>query len=322
MSPPLGGGASPQSRSPRAGPQLGAAQAPRAGALAPSPPRVTLGRRRCRTLCPPPSPCPRYQGPAVMAALPAAQRPKTSPKSVKFLFGGLAGLSAGLLRQATYTTTRLGIYSVLLERFGGADGTPPPFLAKAAMGMTAGAAGAFVGTPAEVALIRMTADGRLPPGERRGYRNVFDALVRMAKEEGVLTLWRGCIPTMARAVVVNAAQLASYSQSKQFLLDSGHFRDDILCHFCASMISGLVTTAASMPVDIVKTRIQNMRTIDGKPEYRNGLDVLLKVVRYEGFFSLWKGFTPYYARLGPHTVLTFIFLEQMNKWYQRLFLSA
>ncbi|XP_005062303.2 PREDICTED: mitochondrial 2-oxoglutarate/malate carrier protein [Ficedula albicollis] len=129
-------------------------------------------------------------------------------------------------------------------------------------------------------------------------------------------------PSGARAVVVNAAQLASYSQSKQFLLDSGHFRDDILCHFCASMISGLVTTAASMPVDIVKTRIQNMRTIDGKPEYRNGLDVLIKVVRYEGFFSLWKGFTPYYARLGPHTVLTFIFLEQMNKWYQRLFLSA
>lgn len=51
-------------------------------------------------------------------------------------------------------------------------------------------------------------------------------------------------------------------------------------------------------------------------------DVLVKVVRYEGFFSLWKGFTPYYARLGPHTVLTFIFLEQMNKWYKRLFLSA
>ena len=32
---------------------------------------------------------------------------------------------------------------------------------------------------------------------------------------------QGCGPTMARAVVVNAAQLASYSQSKQFLLDSG-----------------------------------------------------------------------------------------------------
>ncbi|NWI92304.1 M2OM protein, partial [Pitta sordida] len=241
-------------------------------------------------------------------------------------------LSAGLLRQATYTTTRLGIYSVLLERFGGADGTPPPFLAKAAMGMTAGAAGAFVGTPAEGGALGVTPPLVSPHHTVcEGYRDGAGGFKE--EEEGPggcpnfppppnFRLPQGCIPTMARAVVVNAAQLASYSQSKQFLLDSGHFRDDILCHFCASMISGLVTTAASMPVDIVKTRIQNMRTIDGKPEYRNGLDVLVKVVRYEGFFSLWKGFTPYYARLGPHTVLTFIFLEQMNKWYQRLFLSA
>uniref|UniRef100_A0A8C6SM99 Mitochondrial 2-oxoglutarate/malate carrier protein n=1 Tax=Neogobius melanostomus TaxID=47308 RepID=A0A8C6SM99_9GOBI len=284
----------------------------------------------------------------------ADTKPKTSPKAVKFLFGGLAGmgatvfvqpldlvknrmqlagqgtkareyktsfhclvsilknegvsgvytgLSAGLFRQATYTTTRL-------------DGRPPNFLMKAGIGMTAGAVGAFVGTPAEVALIRMTADGR------RGYSNVFNALARITREEGVTTLWRGCVPTMARALVVNAAQLASYSQSKQALLDSGYFGDDILCHFCASMISGLVTTAASMPVDIVKTRIQNMKMIDGKPEYKNGLDVLMRVVGKEGFFSLWKGFTPYYARLGPHTVLTFIFLEQMNRLYKKHMLDG
>lgn len=37
------------------------------------------------------------------------------------------------------------------------DRVLPP---QALIGMTAGATGAFVGTPAEVALIRMTADGR------------------------------------------------------------------------------------------------------------------------------------------------------------------
>lgn len=300
------------------------------------------------------------------------KRSRGSPKAIKFLFGGLAGmgatffvqpldlvknrmqlsgqggrakeyktsfhavttilkaegiggiytgLSAGLLRQATYTTTRLGIYTILFEKLTKADGTPPNFFMKAGIGMTAGAIGAFVGTPAEVSLIRMTADGRMPADQRRGYTNVFNALLRMTREEGLFTLWRGCVPTMARAVVVNAAQLSSYSQSKQFLLSLSYFNDNILCHFCASMISGLVTTAASMPVDIAKTRIQNMRTIDGKPEYRNGLDVLLRVTRQEGFFSLWKGFTPYYARLGPHTVLTFIFLEQMNKYYKLYFLD-
>ena len=54
----------------------------------------------------------------------------------------------------------------------------------------------------------------------------------------------------------------------------------------------------------------------GKPEYKGAADVLAKVIKNEGFFSLWKGFTPYYFRLGPHTVLTFIFLEQMNKQYK------
>ncbi|KAK7076202.1 hypothetical protein SK128_002360 [Halocaridina rubra] len=232
-----------------------------------------------------------------------------------------SGLSAGLLRQATYTTTRLGIYTWLFEKASGPNGEPPNFFVKAALGMAAGVVGSFVGTPAEVSLIRMTSDGRLPPAERRNYKNVVDALMRITREEGLSTLWRGAIPTMGRAMVVNAAQLASYSQAKQALLGTSYFADNIFLHFCASMISGLVTTAASMPVDIAKTRIQNMKIIDGKPEYKGAFDVLGKVIRNEGFFALWKGFTPYYMRLGPHTVLTFIFLEQLNLTYKKMVLG-
>lgn len=68
----------------------------------------------------------------------------------------------------------------------------------------------------------MTADGRLPVADRRNYKHVGDALIRMVKEEGLFTLWRGAIPTMTRAMVVNAAQLASYSQAKQSLLSTGN----------------------------------------------------------------------------------------------------
>lgn len=68
-------------------------------------------------------------------------------------------------------------------------------------------------------------------------------------------------------------------------------------------------------------RIQNMKMIDGKPEYSGAMDVLTRVVKNEGVFALWKGFTPYYARLGPHTVLTFIFLEQMNATYNKYVLG-
>ena len=75
---------------------------------------------------------------------------------------------------------------------------------------------------------------------------------------------KGATPTVARAMVVNGAQLSSYSQAKENLIGTGYFVDGIFLHFCASMIAGLVTTIVSMPVDIVKTRIQNMKKTDGQ----------------------------------------------------------
>lgn len=233
------------------------------------------------------------------------------------------GLSAALLRQATYTTGRLGVYTNLNEEYRNRYGGNPNLISSMVMGVIAGAIGAFIGTPAEVALIRMTADGRLPEAERRNYKGVFNALGRMTREEGILALWRGCIPTMGRAMVVNMTQLASYSQFKSYFRNGPlKMEEGIFLHFCASMLSGLLTTIASMPLDIAKTRIQNMKSIDGKPEYRGTTDVLVRVIRHEGVFALWKGFTPYYFRLGPHTVLTFIILEQLNSNYNKYVLGV
>lgn len=293
-------------------------------------------------------------------------KPKTVPNSVKFLLGGLSGmsatcvvqpldlvknrmqligadggkkttifkvvktiiktesifalyngLSAGLLRQASYTTVRMGVYNSLVEKFS-VDGKSS-FLVQLLSGLAAGASGAFVGTPAEVSLIRMTADGRLPQDQRRNYKNVFNALSRIVREEGVRALWTGCYPTIGRSMISNMCQLASYSQAKQRLLATGYLKEGIFLHFCASMVSGFIATAASMPVDIAKTRLQNMKIVNGKPQYTGTIDVIVKVTKNEGFFSLWRGFTPYYARLGPHTVLTFIVLEQLNDLYKRKF---
>jgi hypothetical protein len=44
------------------------------------------------------------------------------------------GLSAGLLRQATYSTTRLGVYQSLYDKFTGPDGKHPNLLMKLGMG--------------------------------------------------------------------------------------------------------------------------------------------------------------------------------------------
>ena len=231
-----------------------------------------------------------------------------------------SGLSASLLRQATYTTTRLGIYSSLYATFSN-KGERPGLLTDLAIGMTAGGLGALVGTPADVVLVRMTMDGSLPVDQRRNYSGVFNAFSRIHKEGGVRKLWKGATPTVARAMVLNAAQLTTYNQAKFKILESGLVRDGIPCYLLASMCSGLVCSASVMPLDMAKTRLQSMKTVNGVPQYKGIADVIVNVVRKEGPFALYKGFTPCYMRLGPHTVLTMTILEELNKAYKRHFLA-
>eukprot|EP01086_Lenisia_limosa_P009401 TRINITY_DN3279_c0_g1_i1.p1 TRINITY_DN3279_c0_g1~~TRINITY_DN3279_c0_g1_i1.p1 ORF type:complete len:305 (-),score=100.24 TRINITY_DN3279_c0_g1_i1:19-903(-) len=220
------------------------------------------------------------------------------------------GLSAGVFRQATYTTARLGMYTFLLDKATDPE-KPLPFYQKAGIGMFAGAFGACFGNPAEVCLIRMTADGRLPIDQRRNYKNVFDAIRRISKTEGVTTLWRGVIPTIQRAMILNAAQLATYSQAKQMLFQAKVFEEGTPLHLSASLISAFFATTCSMPFDMAKTRLQQM-TASGV-QYNGALHCMGRVAMDEGVLALWKGFIPYFSRLGPHTVMTFLLLEQLRR---------
>lgn len=94
------------------------------------------------------------------------------------------------------------------------------FFQKAYSALIAGFVGSLVGNPADLALIRMQADARLPLSERRNYKNVVDAFKRISKEEGFFALWRGATPTVIRAMALNLAMLASYDEVKERLMAS------------------------------------------------------------------------------------------------------
>ena len=100
------------------------------------------------------------------------------------------------------------------------EGKPLPLYQKALCGLTAGAIGASVGSPADLALIRMQADATLPAAQRRNYKNAFHALYRILADEGVLALWKGAGPTIVRAMGLNMGMLASYDQSVEFFKDN------------------------------------------------------------------------------------------------------
>ncbi|KAI3956852.1 hypothetical protein MKX01_000886 [Papaver californicum] len=224
------------------------------------------------------------------------------------------GLSAGLLRQATYTTARLGSFKILTNKAIAAnDGKPLPLYQKALCGLTAGAIGASVGSPADLALIRMQADYTLPQAQRRNYTNAFHALTRIIADEGVLALWKGAGPTVVRAMALNMGMLASYDQSVEL------FRDTIGLSEAstvvgASAVSGFFAAACSLPFDYVKTQIQKMQPdAHGSYPYSGSLDCVIKTLKAGGPFKLYAGFPVYCIRIAPHVMMTWIFLNQIQK---------
>jgi solute carrier family 25 oxoglutarate transporter 11 len=67
----------------------------------------------------------------------------------------------------------------------------------------------MIGNPFDLALVRMQTDGMLPVDQRAKYKNAVEAMLRIVKSEGVLALWKGSGPTVARAMALNLGMLST-----------------------------------------------------------------------------------------------------------------
>lgn len=223
-----------------------------------------------------------------------------------------SGLTASLLRQATYSTTRFGIYEFLKEKYAlklGHNKTPS-MAALLPMSMVAGALGGLVGNPADVVNIRMQNDKALPKDQRRNYRNAIDGLYRVCRSEGWLSLYKGLTPNLVRGVLMTASQVVTYDGAKNVLVEYVKMDPSKKStHFSASLIAGLVATTVCSPADVVKTRIMNSRESG-----QGAISILRAAVKTEGIGFMFRGWLPSFIRLGPHTIVTFLVLEQLKKF--------
>ncbi|XVF67265.1 hypothetical protein PTKIN_Ptkin10aG0106600 [Pterospermum kingtungense] len=98
------------------------------------------------------------------------------------------------------------------------------------------------------------------------------------------------------------------------ILEKGVMRDGIGTHMTASFETGFVAAVASNPIDVIKTRVMNIKVVLGvEPPYTGALDCALKTVKAKGPMALYKGFIPTISRQGPFTVVLFVTLEQVRK---------
>ena len=85
------------------------------------------------------------------------------------------GVDAAIGRQMVYGTARIGLHRTFSDALVQMnDGKPINFLQKTLSGMASGSIAVCIGTPFDIALVRLQADGMADPKDRRNYKNVFD----------------------------------------------------------------------------------------------------------------------------------------------------
>ncbi|KAF5927804.1 hypothetical protein HPG69_000710, partial [Diceros bicornis minor] len=130
-------------------------------------------------------------------------------------------------------------------------------------------------TPMEVDILFQLADLYEPRGR-----------MTLADIERIAPLEEGTLPfNLAEA---QRQKKASISSSRPVLLQIA----ESAYRFGLGSVAGAVGATAVYPIDLVKTRMQNQRSTGsfvGELMYKNSFDCFKKVLRYEGFFGLYRG---------------------------------
>lgn len=220
-----------------------------------------------------------------------------------------SGLVAGLHRQMTFASVRIGLYDSMKQFYTrGSDnaGIGTRLLA----GCTTGAMAVAFAQPTDVVKVRFQAQARLPESSSmKRYNSTIEAYKTIARDEGVKGLWKGCLPNITRNAIVNCAELVTYDIIKEQILKYNLMTDNMPCHFTAAFAAGFCTTIVASPVDVVKTRFMNSRP----GQYSGALNCALTMLVNEGPTAFYKGFMPAFLRLGSWNIVMFVSFEQIKR---------
>jgi len=159
------------------------------------------------------------------------------------------------------------------------------FVGNLASGGAAGATSLCFVYPLDFARTRLAAD--VGKGSTREFKGLADCLIKIAKSDGPIGLYRGFFVSVQGIIIYRAAYFGMFDTAKHLATSDGKK----LNFFAAWAIAQVVTVGSgilSYPWDTVRRR---MMMQSGRKEimYKNTLDCALKIIKNEGMKAMFKG---------------------------------
>mmetsp|Transcript_39648 Transcript_39648/g.105564 ORF Transcript_39648/g.105564 Transcript_39648/m.105564 type:complete len:311 (-) Transcript_39648:1261-2193(-) len=129
------------------------------------------------------------------------------------------------------------------------------------------------------------------------YTSLTQALIKVAKDEGIKGYWRGNLANCIRVVPYSATQFVTFEQLRHIGVVS--FLPTIMERLTCGAMAGMAATFVTHPLDVIRLRL----AVD--PELRGIFDSFRSLWREGQFIALYKGLGPTLASLAPFVAINF-----------------
>jgi len=173
--------------------------------------------------------------------------------------------------------------------------------------------------------------GRLTIQEGTGmYSGMLHATQMIVREEGLMALYKGWVPSVIGVVPYVGLNFAVYGTMKDIMM---HYFDvpreqdlSVVTKLGCGAVAGTVGQTVAYPFDVARRRLQMvgmqnaaMAQIqhthsEGPMLYTGMIDCFVKTVRHEGTTALFKGLMPNYVKVVPSIAIAFVTYEKLKEW--------
>ncbi|XP_073180545.1 mitochondrial coenzyme A transporter SLC25A42 isoform X3 [Lepidochelys kempii] len=208
------------------------------------------------------------------------------------------GNSATMVRVIPYAAIQFCAheeYKQLLGSYYGFHGKTLTPLPRFIAGSLAGTTAAMLTYPLDLVRARMA----VTPKEM--YSNILHVFIRISREEGLKTLYRGFAPTILGVIPYAGLSFFTYESLKKLHADhSGRAQPYPLERLAFGACAGLIGQSASYPLDVVRRRMQTAGVMGHV--YGSILPTMREIIREEGLIrGLYKGLSMNWVK-GPIAV--------------------
>lgn len=175
-----------------------------------------------------------------------------------------------------------------------------PFLKSFLAGSVSGTCSTLLFQPLDLIKTRLQ-----NPSKSCSRNGMFTLFIHVLRNERLLGLWRGTVPSIMRCV----PGVGMYFSSLHWLqVNFGSNNPSSIESFCFGALARSFAGATLLPVTVIKTRYES-----GVYSYNSLSEALIKIYRNEGLRGLFSGLIPTLTRDAPFSGIYLMFYTQTKK---------